>query len=121
MTEIQVPGETKPSYEQLMQQTERDIIAAPESSTTMAMKKPRVDQVKPLEKIVSENNNPAALPSDLKALTDQLLNGKPNVTSNHPSFEVTGNTDSSKTQRRSRTLAWPISAISTASSLPKAR
>ena len=96
VTEIQIPGETKPSYEQLMQQPERDIIVAPEASTTMAMEKPRVDQAKPLEKVVSENNNPAALPSDLKALTDQLLNGKPNVTSNHPSFEVTGNANGSR-------------------------
>ena len=96
VTDIQIPGgDTKPNYEKLLQE-QHDIIAAPETDKTMATEKPRIEQARTLEKALSDNNNPSAMPSDLKALTDQLLNGKPNVTSSHPSFDVTGNTNSSK-------------------------
>ena len=103
VTTIEIPGgDTKPDYAQLLQE-QRDIIAAPESDKTqaldkaLAMEKPRVDQARPLDRPTGErDSNPNALPSDLKALTDQLLNGKPNVTSSHPSFDVTGATASSR-------------------------
>ena len=96
VTEIQIPGgDTKPNYEKLLEE-QHDIIAAPETDKTMATEKPRVEQARTLEKALSDNNNPSAMPNDLKALTDQLLAGKPNVTSSHPSFDVTGNTNGSK-------------------------
>ncbi len=103
VTTIEIPGgDTKPNYEKLLQE-QHDIIAAPESDKTQALdktftaEKPRVDQARPIERTISEHDSsPNALPSDLKALTDQLLNGKPNVTSSHPSFDVTGSTASSK-------------------------
>ena len=97
VTDIQIPGgDTKPNYEKLLQE-QHDIIAAPETDKTMATEKPRVDQARTLEKAFADSgNNASAMPSDLKALTDELLKGKPNVTSSHPSFDVTGNTNGSK-------------------------
>ncbi len=103
VTTIEIPGgDTKPDYAQLLQE-QRDVIAAPESDKTQALdkvltaEKPRVDQTKPIERTLAEHDSsPNALPSDLKALTDELLKGKPNVTSSHPSFDVTGNTASSR-------------------------
>ena len=102
VTSIEIPGGGKPNFEQLIQD-QHDVIAAPEADKTqalekaLAMEKPRVDQAKPLDRATGEReSNPNALPSDLKALTDQLLNGKPNVTSSHPSFDVAGNTSTSR-------------------------
>ena len=94
VTDIQIPGDTKPSYEKLMQQADT-VIAAPQSDTTMALEKPRVDPARTLDKVLADNN-PAQLPSDLKSLTDQLLNAKPNVTGSHPSFDVNGNANTSR-------------------------
>ncbi len=96
VTEIQIPGgDTKPNYEKLLEE-QHDVIAAPETDKTVATEKPRVEQARTLDKALAETNNPTALPSDLQALADQLLKGKPNVTSSHPSFEVTGSTSTSK-------------------------
>ncbi len=97
VTDIQIPGgDAKPNYEKLLQE-QQDIIAAPETDKTVAVEKPRVEQARSLDKALAESNtNSSAMPNDLKALTDQLLNGKPNVTSTHPSFEITGNTNGSK-------------------------
>ena len=97
VTDIQIPGgDTKPNYEKLLQE-QHDIIAAPETDKTMATEKPRVEQARTLDKALADSgNNGSAVPSDIKSLTDQLLNGKPNVTSSHPSFDVTGNANGSK-------------------------
>ncbi len=98
VTSIEIPGgDTKPNYEKLLQE-QHEIIAAPETDKTMATEKPRVEQARSLDRTLSDSggNNGSAVPSDLKALTDQLLNGKPNVTSSHPSFDVTGDTNGSK-------------------------
>ena len=94
VTDIQIPGEAKPSYEQLMAKAET-VIAAPEAEQTMAVEKPKVEPTKSLNKLLSEDN-PQQLPSDIKALTDQLLNSKPNVTGSHPSFDVTGTRSGSR-------------------------
>ncbi len=95
VTDIQIPGDTKPSYEKYMAQANTDLIAAPEASRTMALEKPKIDQNKALDRILADNS-PSQLPSDLKALTDSLLTGKPKVTGSHPTFEVTGDTTTSK-------------------------
>lgn len=95
VTDIQIPGELKPSYDKYMQQANTDLIAAPEAARTMAMEKPKVDQNKALDRILAEES-PTQLPSDLKALTDSLLTGKPKVSGTHPAFDVTGDTYSSK-------------------------
>ena len=94
VTDIQIPGDTKPSFEKLMQQAET-VIAAPESVKTMVQDKPKVEPSKTLDKVLAEDN-PQQLPSDLKAMTDQLLNGKPNVTGSHPSFDVKGDATTSR-------------------------
>jgi outer membrane protein OmpA-like peptidoglycan-associated protein len=88
VTKIQIPGDLKPSYEQMIAKAET-VIAAPEAEKTMVEDKPKVAETKALDKVLSDDN-PQQLPSDLKALTDQLLNGKPNVSGSHPSFDVTG-------------------------------
>ena len=93
VTDIQIPGETKPSYEKYMQDANRDLIAAPEAARTIAQQKPRVDDNKALGRILAEES-PTQLPSDLQALTKSLLTGKPKVTGTHPSFDVTGDTTS---------------------------
>ncbi len=99
VTAIEIPGgDTKPDYAKLIQE-QHDVIAAPETDKTMATEKPRVEQARTLERALAENNagsNGSAMPNDLKALTDDLLKGKPNVTSSHPSFAVTGDADGSK-------------------------
>jgi len=94
VTDIQIPGDTKPSFEKMMQQAET-VIAAPESVKTMVQDKPKVDASKALDKVLAEEN-PQQLPSDLKSMTDQLLNGKPNVTGSHPSFDVNGDATTSR-------------------------
>jgi outer membrane protein OmpA-like peptidoglycan-associated protein len=94
VTALQIPGEGKPLYEKMMEQAET-IIAAPTAEKTMVQEKPKVEETNPLDKTLADNN-PARLPSDLKSLTDQLLNGKPMVTGSHPSFDVTGNETSSR-------------------------
>ena len=94
VTDIQIPGEAKPSYEQLMQQAET-VIAAPDAEKTMISEKPKVEPTKSLNKLLAEDNA-QQLPTDIKALTDQLLNSKPNVTGSHPSFDVTGNKTGSR-------------------------
>ena len=94
VTQIQIPGDTKPSFEKMMQQSET-VIAAPEGIKTMIQEKPKVDASKSLEKVLAEDN-PQQLPSDLKSMTDQLLNGKPNVTGSHPSFDVMGTATTSR-------------------------
>ena len=94
VTDIQIPGEAKPSYEKLMAQAET-VIAAPEAEKTMAVEKPKVEPTKSLNKLLAEDD-PQQLPSDLKAMTDQLLNSKPNVTGSHPSFDVAGNKNGSR-------------------------
>ena len=95
VTDLQIPGETKPSYEKYMQDANRDLIAAPEAARTIAQQKPKVDDNKQLARILQEES-PSQLPSDLNALTNSLLTGKPKVTGTHPSFEVTGGTTTSK-------------------------
>ncbi len=97
VTDIQIPGgDTKPNYEKLLQE-QHDLIAAPETDKTMATEKPRVEQARTLEKALADSgSNASTMPSDIKALTDHLLNGKPNVTSSHPSFDVTGVVNGSK-------------------------
>ena len=95
MTDIQIPGETKPSYDKYMQEANRDLIAAPEAARTIAQQKPKVDDNKQLDRILAEES-PTQLPSDLQALTNSLLTGKPRVTGAHPSFEVTGDTTASR-------------------------
>ncbi len=92
VTQIQIPGDVKPNYQQMMAQAET-VIAAPEAEKTMVLDKPKVAQTKALDKVLADDN-PQELPSDIRALTDQLLNGKPNVTGSHPSFDVTGQTGS---------------------------
>jgi outer membrane protein OmpA-like peptidoglycan-associated protein len=94
ITDIQIPGEAKPSFEKMMQQAET-VIAAPVSEKTMVQEKPKVEEINALDRTLADNN-PAQLPSDLKALTDQLLNGKPVVTGSHPSFDVNGPENSSR-------------------------
>jgi outer membrane protein OmpA-like peptidoglycan-associated protein len=94
VTKIQIPGDVKPNYEQQMAQAET-VIAAPEAEKTLVEDKPKVAETKVLDKVLSDDN-PQQLPSDLKALTDQLLNAKPNVSGSHPSFDVTGDTTSSR-------------------------
>ncbi len=94
VTDIQIPGEAKPSYEQMMQQAET-VIAAPEAEKTMVAEKPKVETAKSLNKLLAEDN-PQQMPSDIRALTDQLLNSKPNVTGSHPSFDVVGNKTGSR-------------------------
>jgi outer membrane protein OmpA-like peptidoglycan-associated protein len=88
VTDIQIPGEAKPSFEQLMAQAET-VIAAPDAEKTMVVEKPKVEPTKSLNKLLAEEDG-QQLPSDVKALTDQLLNSKPNVSGSHPSFDVTG-------------------------------
>ncbi len=82
--------------------TARTVIAAPEADKTMVARKSRkVDASQDARtKSSPTTTTPRQMPSDMKALTDQLLNGKPNVTGSHPSFDVTGNTTSSQAQRR---------------------
>jgi outer membrane protein OmpA-like peptidoglycan-associated protein len=94
VTQIQIPGDVKPSFAQMMAQAET-VIAAPEAEKTMVEDKPKVAETKTLDKVLTEDN-PQQLPSDIKALTDQLLNGKPNVTGSHPAFDVTGDTTGSR-------------------------
>ena len=94
VTALQIPGEAKPSYEQMMAQAET-VIAAPEGPKTISQDKPRVDETKALDKLLADNN-PQQLPSDIQALTKQLLNGKPVVTGSHPSFDVNGSETTSR-------------------------
>lgn len=94
VTDLQIPGEARPAFEKMMQQAET-VIAAPQSDRTMAQDKPKVEETHTLDKTLADNN-PAQLPSDLKALTEQLLNGKPVVTGSHPSFEVSGDKSASR-------------------------
>ena len=94
VTQIQIPGDVKPSFEQMMEKAET-VIAAPEAERTLVEEKPKVVETKVLDKVLADDN-PQALPSDIKALTDQLLTGKPNVTGSHPSFEVTGESTTSR-------------------------
>ena len=95
VTDLQIPGEAKPTYEQYMQDATRDLIAAPEAARTIAQQKPRVDDNKQLARILEEES-PSQLPSDLQSLTNSLLAGKPKVSGTHPSFEVTGDTTTSR-------------------------
>jgi outer membrane protein OmpA-like peptidoglycan-associated protein len=94
VTQIQIPGDAKPTYEQMMAKADT-IIAAPEAERTAVEDKPKVPETKALDKVLADDN-PEQLPNDLKALTDQLLNGKPNVTGSHPSFDVNADTTTSK-------------------------
>lgn len=94
VTDLQIPGDAKPTFEKMMQQAET-VIAAPLSDKTMAQDKPKVEETHTLDKTLADNN-PAQLPSDLKALSEQLLNGKPVVTGSHPSFDVTGDQTASR-------------------------
>ena len=88
VTDLQIPGDAKPNYEQYMQSAET-VIAAPDAAKTMVADKPKVVQTKALDKLLAEDNS-RGLPEDMKALTNQLLSAKPNVTGSHPSFDVTG-------------------------------
>ena len=95
VTAIQIPGETKPNYEKFMQEANTDLIAAPEAARTIAQQKPKVDDNKQLARILDEES-PSQLPGDLRSLTNSLLTGKPKVSGTHPSFEVTGDTTTSR-------------------------
>ncbi len=95
VTDLQIPGDSKPNYEKFMAMANTDLIAAPEAARTMAPEKPKVDDNKALQRMLADES-PTQLPSDLKALTDSLLTGKPKVTGTHPTFEVTGENLSSK-------------------------
>ena len=94
VTALQIPGDVKPNYEQYMQ-TAETVIAAPDATKTMVAEKPKVVQTKALDKILAEDNG-RQMPDDLKALTEQLLTAKPNVTGSHPSFDVTGDRTGSR-------------------------
>lgn len=94
VTDLQIPGDVKPNYEQAMQ-TAETVIAAPDASKTMVAEKPKVVQTKALDKILAEDNG-RQLPDDLKALTNELLTAKPNVTGSHPSFDVMGDRTGSR-------------------------
>ncbi len=94
VTDLQIPGDAKPTYEKMMQQAET-VIAAPQSDKTMVQDKPKIEETHTLDKTLADNNS-AQLPSDLKSLTEQLLNGKPVVTGSHPSFDVNGNQTTSR-------------------------
>ena len=119
VTEIQIPGDAKPSYEKMMQQAET-VIAAPESVKTMVQDKPKVDASKTLDKVLADDN-PQQLPSDIKSMTDQLLNGKPNVTGSHPSFDVIGAATTSRPNVGPNVGMPNFSATSTACFRPKGR
>ena len=86
------------------------VIAAPEGSKTMGMEKPQVDERKTLDKLLADNS-PQKLPSDIQALTSQLLAGKPVVTGNHPSFDV------NSTEATSRPNAGPNTGMPNFSNL----
>lgn len=94
VTDLQIPGDVKPTYEKLMQQAET-VIAAPPGDRTLTQEKPRIEETHSLDKTLADNN-PAQLPSDLKALSEQLLDGKPVVTGSHPSFDVNGDQTTSR-------------------------
>ena len=94
VTDLQIPGDAKPTFEKMMEKAET-VIAAPQSEKTMALDKPKVEESRSLDKTLADSN-PAQLPSDLKALSEQLLNGKPVVTGSHPSFDVNGDQSSSR-------------------------
>ena len=94
VTDLQIPGDAKPNYEQYMRTTET-VIAAPDAAKTMVAEKPKVVQTKALDKILAEDNS-HQMPEDMKALTDSLLNAKPNVTGSHPSFDVSGDQTGSR-------------------------
>lgn len=95
VTDIQIPGDAKPNYAQFMEQANRDLIAAPEGSRTMAPEKPRMDSNQALDRMLHDES-PTALPNDLQKLTKSLLDAKPNVTGSHPAFDVTGDPASSR-------------------------
>ncbi len=94
VTDLQIPGDAKPNYEQYMQ-TAETVIAAPDAAKTMVAEKPKVVQTKALDKILAEDNS-RQMPEDMKALTEQLLNAKPHVTGSHPSFDVAGDQTGSR-------------------------
>ncbi len=94
VTDLQVPGDAKPNYEQYMK-TAETVIAAPDATKTMVAEKPRVVQTNALDRILAEENS-RQMPADMKALTDQLLSAKPNVTGSHPSFDVSGDQTGSR-------------------------
>ena len=95
VTDIQIPGDTKPNYEKYLQEPNRELIAAPEGSRTMALEKPKVDANPALDKLLHEDSS-AQLPEDIQALNKTLLTGKPKVTGSHPAFELTSNELTSK-------------------------
>ncbi len=94
VTDLQIPGDTKPNYEQYME-TAETVIGAPDAAKTMVAEKPKVVQTKALDRILAEDNT-RQMPADMKALTEQLLSAKPNVTGSHPSFDVTGDQTGSR-------------------------
>jgi len=93
--DIQIPGD-KPTFDQLMARA-NEVIAAPKvTDQTMAMDKPRVDNNAESVSRVLHEGNTSELPSDLNALTSDLLARKPNVTRSHPSFNVNGPDDQTR-------------------------
>ena len=94
VTDLQIPGDVKPNYEQYMK-TAETVIAAPDATKTMVADKPKVVQIKALDKILAEDSS-RQMPEDMKALTEQLLNAKPHVTGSHPSFDVLGDQTGSR-------------------------
>ena len=88
VTDLQIPGDVKPNYQEYMQ-TAETIIAAPDATKTMVAEKPKVVQTKALDKILAEDNS-RQMREDMKALTATFLNDKPNVSASHPTFDVTG-------------------------------
>lgn len=94
-TDIQIPGE-KPTFDQLMARA-NEVIAAPKvTDQTVAVDKPRVDSSAESVSRVLHEGNTNELPSDLNALTSELLARKPNVTRSHPSFNVNGPEDTTR-------------------------
>lgn len=88
VTDLQIPGDAKPNFEQYMK-TAETVIAAPDATKTMVAEKPKVVQTKALDRILAEDNS-RQVREDMNALKEQFLNNKPNVSANHPTFDVTG-------------------------------
>ncbi len=94
VTDLQIPGDAKPNYEQYMK-TAETVIAAPDATKTMVADKPKVVQTKALDRILADDNS-RQMREDMNALKEQFLNNKPNVAANHPTFDVTGDQTGSR-------------------------
>ncbi len=94
VTDLQIPGDVKPNYQEYMK-TAETVIAAPDATKTMVADKPKVVQTTSLDRILAEDNS-RQMREDMNALKEQFLNDKPNVSANHPTFDVTGSQTGSR-------------------------